>query len=467
MGLRFDPIGGGQFKQAVKAIIEAEAQPIKLLEGHKAKEESRLKLFQEFKSKFGGIDKAISELSDFKKFREFKIDMGDGANLAQVTVDKDKVQPGTYSITIDELAARTSVISNGFANPDEPNLGMGFVVMNLPNGESKEIYVDDDKSSLRGLAGAINGDQTLPVRASVIKDSSGGDEPWKLILTAKKDGAQSQVDIPDFYFMDGDKDLTLDDQRDARNATIHVDGFPIELETNDMKDFLPGVNLHLKQAAPDKPFTLNITEDTQKMTGKVKDMVDQVNGILGFIKQQNTIDDRTDTSASFAGDTSLTNIEYRLRNLMQEGFGSGEPGSPSFRFIHLDELGIEFDKTGVLQFKADKFQKTLENDFEGVSQAISGEYGLAFQLTTTVKSYTKSGDGLLEIRQKGIQARIKQLDDQIDQKTKRLEQKQQNLTEQFSRLEGSLANMQRQQAALSAMGGGGGGGSTIQQLLGG
>ena len=464
MGLRFDPIGGGQFKQAVKQIIEAESQPIHQIEAHKAKEQARLKLFQEFKGKFSGVDKAVSELASFNKFRELKIDMGDGTNLAQVTVDKEKAQPGTYNITIDELAQRTAVISNGFSNPDEALLGMGFVVMNLPNGGSKEVYVDDDKASLHGIANAINAQADSPVRASVIKDSSGGDEPWKLIMSAKKDGAQNQIDIPDFYFMDGDKDLSLDDQKEAKNAQLRMDGFPIELESNDMKDFLPGVNLHLKQAAPDKPFTLTITEDTQKMSGKVKEMIDQVNGILGFIKSQNTVDQSTDTSTTFAGDSSLTNVEYRLRNLMHEGFPSGDTDK-DFRWVHLNEIGVEFDKTGVIQFKQEKFTKALENDYDAIATAISGEYGLAFQLKQTLANYTKTGDGLLSVRERGIQQRIKQMDDQIEQKTKRLEARQQSLTEKFARLEGSLAKMQGQQAALSAMGGGGGG--ITQALLGG
>ncbi len=464
MGLRFDPIGGGQFKQAVKQIIEAESQPIHQLEAHKAKEQARLKLFQEFKGKFAGLDKAIDDVSNFQKFRELKSDLGDGANLVSVTVDKEKAQPGTYSLTVDELAGRTSVISNGFANPDEANLGMGYVVMKLPNGDSKEIYVDDDKASLRGIALAINQQADSPVRAAVIKDSSNAEEPWKLVMTAKKEGASNQVEIPDFYFMDGDKDLNLDDQREAKNAKIQMNGFQIETEGNDVPDFLPGVNLHLKQAASDKPFTLTITEDTQKISGKIKGLIDQVNGVLGFIGSQNKIDQSTDTTSTFAGDTSLTNIEYRLRNLMQEAFPVGTPGEEGFRLVHLNELGVEFDKTGTLQFKEDKFQKLLEKDFDGISQAITGEFGFAFQLRSTIQSYTQSGTGLLGVRERGIQARIKQIDEQIDQKAKRLEQRQQSLTDQFSRLEGSMANMQRQQAALGALGGGGG---LTQQLLGG
>jgi flagellar hook-associated protein 2 len=467
LGLRFDPVGGGQFKQMVKQIIEAESQPIHQIEAHKAKEQARLKLFQEFKTKFSGVDKALADLSTLSKFRELKVDLGDGSTLMQVTMDKEKAQPGSYNLQIDELASRTSVISNGFANADEPILGMGYVVMNMSNGESKEVYVDEDKASLRGVAMAINAQADSPVRASVIKDSSDSEEPWKLILSAKKDGAQNQIDIPDFYFMDGDKDLNLDDQREAKNAVLRVDGFPIELESNDVNDFLPGVNLHLKQAAEGKPFTMTISEDSQKMTGKIKTLVDSMNDILGFIGNQNKIDDHTDTTSTFAGDTSLTNIEYRLRNLLHEGFPVGNPDDDKFRWVHLNEIGVEFDKTGKVNFKEEKFTKALEKDFDGITEAITGEFGLAFQMKETISSYTRSGNGLLGVREQGIQARIKQMDQQIDEKTKRLEQRQQSLTDQFSRLEGTLANMQRQQAALSAMGGGGGGGGLVQQLLGG
>ena len=204
------------------------------------------------------------------------------------------------------------------------------------------------------------------------------------------------------------------------------------------------------------------------MTGKIKAVIDEVNSILAFITKQNTVDKDSDTSTTFTGDTGLTNIEYRLRNLMQEGFPAGKQGTDSFHWVHLDQLGIEFDKTGQLQFNANKFQKTLEGDFDGVSQAVAGEWGFARQMHDTISAYTRLGDGLLGQREQGIRDRIKQMDEEIGDKTQRLQQKQQDLTQKFARLEGTLADMQRQQQSLTSMGaGGGGGGSLIQQLLGG
>lgn len=465
VGLRFDPMGGGQFKQALKAMIEAERQPIKSIEGRKQREEARMKLFQEFKGKFNGIDKSLADLTDFKKFREYKVDMGDGEKLMSVTIDKDRANPGSYEIQIDQLSRRTSVISNGFASADEPVLGIGFVVVELANGEVAEIYVDESNSSLRGVANLINSEQDNPIQASVIKDISDPDKPWKLIMSSKQDGLDDFVNFPELYFLDGQEDFYFSDQRDAQNALVTIDGFEIEAESNNVKDFIQGVNVQFKQARPDEPFTLTISEDTKKIGGKLKSLVDQINGILEFINAQNKVDEKSDTRANFTGDTSLQTVEYRLRNILHEGFPVGDPNTDEFRFVRLNEMGIEFDKAGKLEFKEDRFEKALSGDFEGVSEAITGEYGFAKQLRGIIQGYTRTSDGLLAIREGGMRSRIKQLDEDIAAKERRIEIRTAALTEQFARLQSTLAGMQKQQQYLSATLGGGGG-DMLSQLMG-
>ena len=156
MGLRFDPIGGGQFQLALKKIIEAERQPIKQLEARKGKEEARMKLFQEFKTKFTDVDRTLSDLMNYNKFKEYKVDLGDGANQVSVSIDKEKAQPGSYQLEIVQLANRSSIISNGFSNPDEANLGVGYIVVYNSKGDSEELYVGEKDASLHGIANMIN-----------------------------------------------------------------------------------------------------------------------------------------------------------------------------------------------------------------------------------------------------------------------------------------------------------------------
>jgi flagellar hook-associated protein 2 len=467
VGLRFDPIGGGQFKQAVKQLIEAESQPIKNLEARKAKEDSRLKLFQDFKGRFTGISKALDELSTFRKFRELKVDLGDGTNLISVTLDKERAEPGQYELEIEELALRTSAISCGFEDANDPILGLGFITMNLPNGDDLEIYVEDKDSSLKGIAALINKNPDSPVRASVIKDASDSETPWRLLLSGKKDGMDQQIDFPDFYFLDANVDFYLEDDREAQNASVYVDGFPIETESNDVADFLPGVNLHLKQARAGQPFTMTITEDYQKISGKVKALVEQLNQVLQFIVKQNTVDDKSDTSTTFAGDISLQSMEYQLRNTIHQAFSGGLKEDEDPIPIFLNQIGIEFDKTGQISFKEEKFNKAMEGDFDHIAEAITGPTGFANTLRRLFDTYTRTANGFLGIKEQGLRNRIKQIDDQIDQKTRMLDQKKQQITDKFARLEATMGNLQRQQQYLSAALPGAGGGNPIAQLLGG
>jgi flagellar hook-associated protein 2 len=454
VGLRFDPIGGGQFKQAVQQLIEAESQPIKTLEKRKVKEDARLKLFQEFKSKFTGLDKAINEAASFKKFRELKVDLGDGASLMNVTLDKEKADTGEYTLEIDELAGKTSVISNGFETPDSTLLGLGFVTFELEDGSSKEIYIDDHSSSLAGIASILNHERSSPVRAAVIRDEADLNVPWKLLLTGKKEGASNQINYPEFHFMDAAVEFVVDQDHEAKNAALMIDGFEIESETNDVVDFLPGVNIHLRQAKPDAAFTMKITEDYPKMAGKVKLLVDQINQVLQFIIQQNTVDAHSDTSTTFAGDSGLQLLEYQLRNVVHSEYIVEDEENSNQLGIFLSRIGIEFSKT-------------LEKDFNLISQAICGKDGFARKLKLIFDGYNHAQNGMLTAKEHSIHERIKNIDNQIDEKNKLLERKKQDIVAQFSRLESTLSQMQRQQQYLSASLPGAGGSNPISQLLGG
>jgi len=459
-------MGGGQFKKAVAAIIEAEKQPIKELEKRKGVEQAKLKLFGEFKNKCSSLQTTINGLVGFNKFKELKAELGDGSKLMNVTVDKDKASVGSWDVEVKELAQRSSMISNGFTDPNKKVLGLGYITLQLANGDTKDIYVTHDDSSLYGIAEKINSIPDGVVKASVLKDATDSEHPYRLVVTAKKDGEENEIQFPQLYFVDGDEDFYIDKDKGSRNALVSVDGFDVELESNDVPDFLQGVGVQLKQAKPGDKFTLNIKADYEKVSGKVKGIVDGVNGVLDFINKQNQVDEHTDTRSTFAGDTSLQNVEFRLRNLMQSGFASHTENKDAFKVYHLNELGIQFEKDGKLQFKQDVFQKALEKDFDGISEAISGNNGLVSQLKSVMDGFAQPGAGVLSTREQGIQTQIKQIDQTIESKERNLEQKTQAVTEKFSRLQASLGNMQRQQQYLSATLGGGGG-NPISQLLGG
>ena len=473
MGLRFDPIGGGQFKAALQQIMESERQPIKTLEARKAHEEARMKLFQEFKTKFSELNTVLDDFKDFRKFRELKVDLGNGKDLISVTLDKERAQPGSYTLEIDALAEKSSIISNAHDDPDEKNLGVGYIVSYDRDGNKNETYIDEEHASLHGIANAINNQPNLPVRASVVKDDTDPDSRWKIIVSSREEGLIKGQDFPEFYFMDGEDNFYIDDNHDPQNAILSIDNFEIESSGNKITDFLEGVNVELLAAREDEPFTFQITEDYEKIAGKVKALIDKLNGILEFVNKQNKLDDKSNTKDTFGGDTGLQGIEYRLREILHDGYPVDEKDSDTDadatgqKLIFVSDVGIQFEKTGLLSFKEDKFKQAMQKNFPAIAQLVTGPEGFATTIRKTLESYTSPANGTLALRERGLQTRIGAIDKQISDKERLLDQKQQSLTAKFSRLEASLGDLQRQQQYLTATMGSGGGNNLVQQLLGG
>ena len=312
--------GGGKYGQLVRQIMNAEREPIRLIEGHKAKENDKLKLVQEFVGKVRKLPEVIKELDNFRKFRELKADLPPGAkDLVDVSLDKDVAEPGEYQIEVDQLAGKHSMISDGYGDPDD-EIGVGYFNYDLPNGDSKSVWVGPGHNTLRGLVSAINQEKGIGVQASIVNDGAGGDRPWRIVVQGKKGGLDNDITFPDFYFLDGDFRFYVDDERDAQNAIIKFNGFEIMWQANKF-ELLPGVTLDLKAAKEDYEFTLNIQEDLPKMAAKIKAMVDAINGVFEFVNKQNTLDANSDTSKTLGGDTALLTIQERLRRLLFQEFG--------------------------------------------------------------------------------------------------------------------------------------------------
>ncbi len=440
-------LGGGRFKQYVKDIINAEREPIRQIENRKAKEQEKLKLVQEFTQRVRKLPEIYRELDSMKKFRELKADYP-AKDLLDVTVDKDFAQPGEYQLEVTQLAGRHSMISDGFENKDD-EVGVGYFSYTLPSGDSKSVYIGPGSNTLEGIVNTINAQKGLGVTASLVNDGSGSDRPWRVVVAAKKSGMENDIEFPDFYFLDGDFRFYVDDERSAQNAIIKFNGFEIMSQANRF-ELLPGVTVDLKQAKEDFEFTLQISEDIPKIAAKVKALVDAINNVLDFINKQNQVDDKTDTSKTLAGDSTLFGIESRVRSWVFESFNVNDPEVDEEEFyMRLSDVGIQFEKTGMLSFKEDKFKKSMEKDYQSVAMLFAGEGNFISNLKVLTESVVTQRGGIITSRENGIRERMKRMDGDIANKEANLARREVALKRQFSNLESLMSNMQGQQQYLA------------------
>lgn len=450
MGISFGSINSGLPKDIVQQIVEAEKIPIQQMETRKSKIADKKALVGQLTTLLENMRGEVLKNKNARSLRELAINTGDNKDIA-VSADKNIADPGKYQLEVVQMAQKSSAFTNGVEDKDKTYLGVGYIRAIKPNGEEKEIYVNEESATLSGIAKLINGDPELGMKATVVNDGKGEDEPWRLMISMSETGDDNEMEFPYLYLVDGEVDLFFEQERPAQDAKIKLDGFEIEVPSNKITDLIPGLTIDLKKAKPGEEVTIEITEDIQKIGGKITSLIDNINNVLKFIKEQNSLDEKTDTSRTLGGDSTLTTIESRIRSAV---FANIQTDSGLMR---MGDLGVTFQRDGLLKFDQAKFESALSQDYKKVSQALNGKYtveggktdGFIDILDETARILLAQPSGVMPGRKNGLQTQINQIDRQIANRQRMIQQKEEILKAKFARLEETISKIKGQGAGLA------------------
>ena len=105
------------------------------------------------------------------------------------------------------------------------------------------------------------------------------------------------------------------------------------------------------------------------------------------------------------------------------------------------QLGLSFDRDGVLSFDDEKFTEVVAGDIDEIQNLFTNtENGFVASLENVIKSYTDSG-GILSTRTEGLNTERSRLDDDIERKEIRLEATEARLRKRFGALDGLLSRL--------------------------
>ena len=132
----------------------------------------------------------------------------------------------------------------------------------------------------------------------------------------------------------------------------------------------------------------------------------------------------------------LLGIETRVRQAIGNRFNVA--GSS---LQYLFDVGITFDRDGILSLDSDKFDQVTADDFNGVVQLFTDpENGFAQALDTVLSSYVETG-GLIEARTDGLSESRSQIDDDIERIEDRVALTEQRLRRQYAALDGLVGQL--------------------------
>lgn len=448
--IRFSGMASGLPANIVDQIMEAERMPVKTMEATKTKEDDKMKLVTDLETKINDITKNISELVGTRGFNSNKLVSAD-PTIIDGLIDPETAVTGEWQIEVTQLAQKPGAVSNGFPDKDQTQVGVGYLRFKTNEGR-KDVYLNGNNNTLEGVAKAIN-TANLGLRAIILNDRVDKENPFKLLVTGLQTGNDSQVEFPTVYMLDGDQDVSFEQSRPAQNAKVKIDGFEVEVPENKINDLIPGITLDLKQAAPGRQVRINVKEDTEVISGKIKSFVDAYNGALGFIQGQHKLQKNSEGKqrlGPLGGDGLIRSIESTLRGvILNPQHGVSGPVK------RLGDLGIEFNRNGTLNFNAEKFSKTLSANPQAVAQFFRGDgvsVGFIPTVNRQVGSLVNSTSGSLGNRKRGIQQKIDSINKRIDSKEQQLTRREETLRRQFSELESKMSKLNAQGAAVGQLG---------------
>ncbi|MVW69947.1 flagellar filament capping protein FliD [Bordetella sp. 15P40C-2] len=345
---------------------------------------------------------------------------------------------GDYRIKVNALATAQSLVMTGQASRTEA-IGSGGKISFTIDGQSKELDLAATGTSLNDIVAAINGQENLGVRATIL--NNGSDTPYQLILTSTKTGSDAAVTnisvsgntALDALMQFGSAGSTVTESA-ASNASLEINGVDISSQSNTVTNVLDGVTLVLKGTS-ETTNSLSVSGDAQGVKDAIKTFIDRYNDVLKKIKQVTAYDVESQTTSALTGDSLARKIQGRMSDILNNTSSAGA-------FSMLSQIGIRTDpSSGQLKIDDAVLNKAMLEKPADVQALFRGESGVAARAIDVADSFTDAKAGLLVTASEGASKQLKDLERQYTSAQARIDAQVEVYRKQFAAMDALVAQM--------------------------
>lgn len=402
------------FGLVLNAIMQQERAPLTAVESQKTALEAQDSAFAAFATRLGALESAVSALAGESSLSGVAATSSDEEAVG-ISTGSSSVT-GRYEVVVSELArAQVMTSQSTYTALDAVVATSGVVTLAQFSQPPIDIPVTGSMT-LEDLAEAINQQPDSPVSASVVQVSPG---QYRLVLTGRSTGLDNGFTVTlstplaggeGLTFVDTDGDGTSGDDpadsvQSASNATLTVNQVAVTSATNVLADVVPGVTVTLKRADAAKTIAIDVEQDHSDTIEKVKAFATAYNDVLAFIGEQTTAFGSGKTG--IGRDPMVRGLRDALRFTML--------GAESGTLARLPEVGINFDRSGMIEIDEDALADAIgasSSDVQALFSGADGDAGRFGALEDLISGYTKSGGLVANVRDR--------IDDQVARLTERL-----------------------------------------------
>jgi len=301
---------------------------------------------------------AFADLSDVSDFGTLSTAVSQPAAISVSTTTD--ASTASVQLEVTQLAQAQVTASGGFATTSESlNGGAAFTLdFSLNGGTATSIAVTD--ATPQGVVDAINsatdgsGD-ALGVTAQLV-NTGDANTPYAVVITGQEGAEQS------FTLTSSSADVTFGDPvRDALDAAFTLNGLPMTRASNVLDDVIDGVTFTLNTVTSGAA-RVDLVRDKEALRSKVEDLVLIFNDTLNALDVlSDAKSEDPDYGGVLAGESYVNTLRNQLRRMITDT--SSTPGES---LTAARDLGLSFDKDGVLTLDADAFDAAAEDHFEDI-----------------------------------------------------------------------------------------------------
>lgn len=444
----------------VTAMVNAEKAP---KEAQLARlEKSTVTKFSALGELSGALNTFQAAMKDLNSAALFEKRTAISTNKEVLTATAGKTAAaGTYGVEVKNLATASKVATAVIAKDFTSGTADSTLQVRVgAEGTAVDVNIgkDSDLASIRDQINAQLKDQGIT--ANIIQDPNTGDS--RLVFSGNKTGSGNDIIVSSEdaslgkLTVDGSKQLSTDSAASAgfitqaKNAVFTIDGLELQSATNKVAGAISDVSFDLlAKTEVGKPLTLTVGQDTAGVKGNIKKFVDAYNSLINTSSKLTNVtkagEDGAPVVGGLVGDATVRSLLSGVRNELVN-----PAGDEGIRV--LADMGITTQKDGTLKIDDTKFDTVMAENFDSLTTFFTGDKGLMSRVTDKIGAYTQTG-GIIEQRQKALDATRTDIKKQTENLNLRVEKMQTRLLAQFNAMESLVGKLNGTSSQLeSALG---------------
>jgi len=336
-------------------------------------------------------------------------------------------------------------------------LPSGSFGLTVGTNSAVTIPVDstDGTNTLAGLATYINSQQNLGVTATVVTTAAGA----SLGLVPQSTGAAGVITIANDTTGMGFTSpynpasppvggMTFADAVDGTDASLTVDGIPVDSPGNTVTGVIPGMTLTLSglttSGQTDTPVILQVSPNLTPIATDINNFVSSWNTLIQGVNAGIQTNSTTGTAGTLSGDTSVDFVQQQLLAALSSSM-SGNNG-----VVNLQSMGIQMQDDGTLSVDSPTLNNALQNNFSAVQTLFQTTTGVGQAIQKSLTALTNPAKGALNVDMNGIANQVTDLNSQISDFQLQLQATQKQLTAEYTTINTTLEQLPQTLASINS-----------------